>query len=91
MIQTNRLLKVAVAWASIVWVVCFGGVALVPGIREWFAIYAFHTTSLGLGENVMTLTTFVSGLVIWNIIAVLATWLFAHLFNAIKRWNRARY
>ena len=45
--------------------------------------YALHTNDT-LGENVMTLTTFISGLVIWNVVAVLAVWLFITLFNRIK-------
>ena len=82
MINTQHLLKVAAAWTSIVYVICFGGVALVPGVREWFMLYALHT-NVNFGENVMTITTFVSGLIIWNIIAVLAVWLFAYLYTAI--------
>jgi hypothetical protein len=37
-----------------------------------------------LGENLATITTFISGLVIWNVIALLAAWLFAFLHNKIK-------
>lgn len=80
MINTKHLLKVTVAWVSIVDVVCFVGVVLFPGIRSAFMYYGLHTTT-SLGENVMTLTTFVSGLVIWNVIALLAVSLFAYLFN----------
>jgi len=83
MINTNHLLKVTAAWVSTVWVVCYAGVALFPGIRPAFVYYALHTTT-NLGENVMTLTTFVTGLVIWNVVALLAVWLFATLFNKIK-------
>lgn len=83
MINTAHLQKVTVAWTSIVWIVCFIGVALFPDIRSAFMLYALHTTT-GFGENVMTLTTFVSGLVIWNVIAWLAVGLFATLFNSIK-------
>lgn len=83
MINTNHLLKVTAAWVSIVWVVCYVGVALFPGIRFATMYYAFHTTT-NLGEDVLTLTTFISGLVIWNVAALLAVWLFATLFNKIK-------
>jgi hypothetical protein len=65
-------------------IICFGGVALVPGIRPWFMQYALHM-KVNLGENVTTLTTFISGLIIWNIIALLAAWLFAFLHNKIKQ------
>lgn len=85
MIDTIHLLKVTAAWISVVYVVCFGGVALVPGIREWFMQYALHSANVGIGENVMTFGTFVAGLIIWNIVAALAVWLFAFLWNTFKR------
>ena len=81
MINTSRLLKVTAAWVSIVYVICFAGVALFPGIREVFMTYALHTSGAALGENVMTLATFLTGLVIWNIIALIAVWLAAALWN----------
>ena len=80
MINTKHLLKVTAAWVSIVWTVCYLGVLLFPNIRSTFALYALHM-STSFGENVMTLTTFISGLVIWNVIAWLAVGLFAYLFN----------
>lgn len=83
MINTSHLLKVTIVWVSIVNIVCFVGVALFPGIRPAFGYYAFHTTT-NLGENVMTITTFISGLVIWNITALLVVGLFAFLFNKMK-------
>lgn len=79
----KHLLRVTSAWISIVYVICFGGVALAPGIREWFMRYALHT-NVNLGENVMTITTFVAGLVIWNVVALLAVWIFAYLYNTMK-------
>ncbi|MDO8593712.1 MAG: DUF5676 family membrane protein [bacterium] len=83
MINTKHVLKVTATWVSIVWIVCYIGVLLFPGIRSATLYYAFHTTT-SLGEDVMTLTTFISGLVIWNIVAFLAVGLFAGLFNRIK-------
>lgn len=86
MINTKHLLKVTVAWVSIVWTICYLGVLLFPDIRSVFALYALHLTT-NFGENVMTLTTFISGLVIWNIIAWLAVGLFAYLFNRIHTYR----
>ena len=83
MTNTKHLQKVTIAWISIVWTVCFVGVALFPNIRSAFMLYALHTTA-SWGENVMTLTTFVSGLVIWNVIALLTVSLFAYLFSKTK-------
>lgn len=83
MINTKHLLKVVSAWINVVYVVCFVGVALFPNIRQAFMLYGLHTT-VEFGENIMTFTTFISGLVIWNMIALLAVGLFAYLFNRIK-------
>ena len=83
MINTNRLLKVFAAWVSVIYAICYAGVALVPGIREGFMKYALHT-SVDVGQNVMTFGTFVSGLIIWNIVAFLAVGLFGALYNSIK-------
>lgn len=82
--NTKHLLKVASAWISIVYVICFAGVALFPGVRPGFMRYGLHM-GIGMGQNILTLGTFISGLIIWNIIALLAVWLFAFLFNKIKQ------
>jgi hypothetical protein len=71
------------AWITKVDILCFGGVALIPNVRPWFMHYALHT-NMSLGENVMTLTTFISSLVVWNLIGFLGAWLFAFLHNKIK-------
>lgn len=83
MTNTKHLQKVTAAWISIVYIVCFAGVALFPGIRSAFMLYGLHTTT-NLGENVMTLTTFISGLVLWNVVALVAVGLFVYLFNKIQ-------
>lgn len=80
----SHVLKVTASWISVVYIVCFGGVALLPGVREWFMKYALHTDNFSLGSNVMTLATFITGLVIWNMIAILAVWLYAVLDKGIK-------
>lgn len=83
MINTKHLLKVVAAWITIVDIVCFVGVALIPGVRPWFMHYALHT-NMSFGENATTLMTFISSLVIWNVIGLLGAWLFALLHNNIK-------
>ena len=83
MIDTKHLVKVALVWASIVYAVCFGGVALFPQMRTLFARYALHLELETGVTNVVTPLTFVTGLLLWNIIAVLAVLLFAALFNRI--------
>ena len=76
-------MKVTTAWTSIVYIVCFGGVALFPAVRPLFMRYALHTAT-SFGENIMTFASFISGLVIWNIVALLSAGLFVVLFNKIK-------
>jgi hypothetical protein len=93
MIPTTRLLKVALAWTSVVYIVCFAGVALIPNIRPNFMYYGLHTMmpmtpgfeSGYLFRDVLSFGTFISGLVIWDIIALLVAWLFAALWNGLKR------
>lgn len=84
MINIKHLLKVTAAWTSIVYVICFSGVALFGNLRPGFMRYALHMNA-GPVNNVQTLSTFISGLVIWNIVTLLAVWLFAALFNRIKK------
>ena len=84
MINTTHLLKVAVAWISIVYVICFAGVALFPGIRPSFMRYGLHM-GIDMGRNILSFGTFLSGLIIWNIVAFLTVWLFGVLYNYIKQ------
>lgn len=83
MINTTQVQKVMFAWTSIVWTICYVGVLLFPDIRSAFALYALHTKTT-FGENVLTTTTFVSGLVIWNVVAYLAVGLYAWLSNRMR-------
>jgi len=84
MIDSKHLLKVAAAWISVVYVICYVGVAMIPGVRPGFMRYGLHM-GIDMGQNVLTLGTFISGLVIWNVVALLAVWLFVVLFNAVKK------
>lgn len=83
MVNTTRLLKVTAAWISVVYIICYAGVALVSGIRTGFMKYALHT-SVDTGQDILTLGTFISGLIIWNFVALLAVWLFAFLYNKMR-------
>ncbi|KKW41709.1 MAG: hypothetical protein UY92_C0014G0034 [Candidatus Magasanikbacteria bacterium GW2011_GWA2_56_11] len=83
MINTKHLLKVVPAWMSIVYTVCYAGVAIYPPIREMFMKYSLHA-SVSLTSDYFGLAYFVSGLVIWNIAAIAGAWLFAFLFNKMK-------
>jgi len=79
----SHLAKVTAAWVSIVYVICFVGVALIPSVRPGFMMYAFHTNTV-IGIDTLNLTTFISGLVIWNAIAFVAVWLWTALSRAIR-------
>lgn len=83
MINIQRVLKVSVAWISIVYVICFLGIVMLPGIRPGFMRYGLHM-GLDVGRNILTFGTFISGLIIWNVIVFLAVGLFAVLYNSIK-------
>lgn len=84
MINIPHLLKVSAAWVSILYVVCYAAVAAFSGIRQGFMLYSLHTR-FDMGASVLSFGNFVSGLVIWNIIALVAVWLFAALHNGIKK------
>ena len=83
MINTQRLLKVSSAWISIVYIICYLGVALIPGVRPGFMRYGLHM-GIDMGANILTFGTFLSGLIIWNVVALLGVWLFAKLWNGMK-------
>lgn len=83
MIKTKHLLKVGAAWISIVYLICYLGVVLIPNVRPSFMRYGLHM-GIDMGKNILTFGTFISGLIIWNIIAFVAVWLFATLYNNIK-------
>lgn len=84
MINTKHLIKVMMAWTSIVYAVCYIGVALIPSTRVWYMRYALHGDS-PFTSDYFGLGYFISGLIIWNVVAILGAWLFASLFNTIKK------
>lgn len=83
MINTRHLIIVSMAWISVLYVVCFGAVAIDPQIRTLFMKYGLHV-ELDLGAAVMTPLTFATGLLLWNAAAALTLGLFAVMFNRIK-------
>ncbi|OGZ70739.1 MAG: hypothetical protein A3F47_00460 [Candidatus Staskawiczbacteria bacterium RIFCSPHIGHO2_12_FULL_38_11] len=83
MINIKHLLKVTSAWTSIIYVVCYAGVAMYSPIRVMTMRYAMHM-DFTFTSGYFGLGYFISGLIIWNVIALLSVWLFAWLFNTIK-------
>lgn len=84
MINTKHLIKVASAWISIVYVICYAGVAIYPPIRMLFVRYSLHA-DMNFAPDFLGIGYFLSGLIIWNIVGIAGAWLFSYLFNAIKR------
>lgn len=83
MINLKRLLTASAIWVSIMYIVCFVLVVIFPAIRPNFMLYGLHTQTT-LGENTMTIGTFIGGLILWNIIAFLAVGLFGLIYNKMK-------
>jgi len=84
MINSKHLLKVAAAWVSIVYVICYVGVAIYPPGRELFVRFALHADVV-FKSDFFSVGYFISGLIVWNIVALVGVWLFAYLFNKIKQ------
>ncbi|OGZ62441.1 MAG: hypothetical protein A3C58_03540 [Candidatus Staskawiczbacteria bacterium RIFCSPHIGHO2_02_FULL_34_10] len=84
MINIKHLLKVTSVWTSIVYVICYAEVAMYPPIRMMTMRYAMHA-DVNFVSGYFGLGYFISGLIIWNVIALLAVWFFAWLFNTIKQ------
>ena len=83
MINKKRLIKAASAWISIVYTVCYAGVALWPSSRDLFMKYSLHA-NVALKSDFFGFWYFIFGLIAWNITVIAGVWLFATLFNKAK-------
>ena len=84
MINTKHLVKVASAWISIVYAICYVGVAIFPQSRVMYMRYALHANT-SFQSDYFGVSYFIGGLILWNIVAIFLAWLFAALFNGIKK------
>lgn len=84
MINTKHLLKVTSIWISVVYAVCYLGVAFFPASRQLYMRYALHADASFI-SSYFGFGYFISGLVIWNTLALLGANFFAYLFNTIKK------
>lgn len=84
MINIKHLVMVSSAWVSIVYTLCYVGVVIYPPIRSLFMQYALHADSM-VTADFLGAEYFASGLIIWNIVAITATGLFAYLYNIFKQ------
>ncbi|KKQ89395.1 MAG: hypothetical protein UT11_C0027G0015 [Berkelbacteria bacterium GW2011_GWA2_38_9] len=83
MINLKRLLAASAILVTILYVVCFVVVAIFPAVRTNFMLYGLHTQTT-LGENAMTIGTFIGGLILWNVLAYIVVGLFGLIYNKIK-------
>ncbi len=83
MINTKKIVKVAMLWISILYIACFAAVELFPPVRMGFMLYGLHM-EFAAGQGILTFKTFIAGLVIWNALAIIGAWLFAALYNNLK-------
>jgi hypothetical protein len=81
--NTTRALKIGLAWVSIVWLVCYLAVGLIPGLVSTALPYLVHL-NMGSVENIFTISNFIGGLVLWNIIVAAGIALAGALSNYIK-------
>jgi len=84
MINTKHLLKVTSVWISIVYAICYFGVAIHPPVRSLFMKFSLHA-DVAFKSDFFSFGYFISGLIVWNIVAISGVWLFAELFNKIKQ------
>ena len=83
MINQTRLLKVSVAWTSITYTACYLVVWLIPGSRELFLSTALHAI-VPVTSGPYTLGIYLVGLIVWDLLVVVAVWLFVYLGNTIR-------
>lgn len=82
MIRTTTLLKVTAVWVTAAYLICFFGVMVFPTLREAFLLYGLHVQASPV-TTVTTVGTFISGLVVWNIVAALAAYTWSFTWNKL--------
>ena len=82
--NTIRVLKIGAAWITIAWVVCYLIFGLIPGLRPATAPFFILHMNMGSMENIFTVSNFIIGLVVWNIIVAAGIALAGLLSNYIK-------
>jgi 2TM family of unknown function (DUF5676) len=85
MSSTIRSVKVGAAWITIAYVICFAGVALFPNIRVVFLQDALHMEANFLGRDIITVRSFVAGLIWWNALMFFGVTLFRVLDGVFSK------
>ena len=83
-INSARVVKTSVVWMTIVYVLCFVVVSMWPGIMGSGMMSSFHA-QFNMGPAVMTGSSFVYGLILWDILAAFGAWLFVALYNNFEK------
>lgn len=83
MTKNTHLFKVTAVWVSTIYTICYLGVAFYPNTRGMFMRYAMHA-NMTWNANYFGPSYFISGLLIWNVVALLAVWFFIFLLKEIK-------
>ena len=78
-------MKVGAAWITIAYVICFAGVALFPNIRTVFLQDALHMEASFLGRDIITVRSFVAGLIWWNALVFFGVTLFRVLDGVFSK------
>lgn len=81
--HTYRAVKIGLAWITITYVSCYILWGLLPAVRPSILPYVLHLT-VGPVETIFTMSNFIVGLIIWNIIVGAGVWLVGLLASYIK-------
>ncbi len=81
--NTFRAVKIGLAWINITYILCYVLFGLLPVVRPSALPYILHL-NVGPVENIFTLSNFIVGLILWNVIVGVGIWLVGFLANHIK-------
>ena len=80
MLNGSRIANAVVVWFSILYVICVLIAWIIPSVYTWGASNMVHFGMTITRPN-LTITGVILGLIIWDIIAYLATRLFVWIYN----------
>jgi hypothetical protein len=80
--STTRAVKIGLAWISIAWTICYLAFGLIPGLGPTAMPYILHMNVPM--ENIFTISNFIIGLIVWNIVVAAGVALAALLSQYIK-------
>lgn len=83
MLNNMKITKVAVIWATIVYLVCVIVAGILPSVYATLAGYLVHFGMVS-SSPAMTFSSAIIGLILWDILVFLLVWLFVWLYNKIN-------